>query len=69
MDFSVNTYSVLKQYVLHSQGKLSRLTKAKMRGVYVFHEVLLHERSLHEKCLLGVQQNIVLLIFLFDFSK
>lgn len=30
-----------------------------MRGVYVFHEVVLHDRSLHEKCLLDVQQAII----------
>lgn len=43
--------------------------EVKMRGVYICHQVVLHERSLNEKHLLDVQQNIVLLIRLLDFSK
>jgi len=34
-----------------------------MRGAYIFHEIVPHERSLHEKCLLDVQQNIILFLF------
>lgn len=42
--------------------------EVKMRGVYIFHQVVLHERGLNEKHL-DAQQNTVLLICLLDFSK
>lgn len=38
--------------------------EVKMRGVYTFHQVVLHERSPNEKHLLDVQQNTVIFNFL-----
>lgn len=36
----------------------------KVRGVHIFHEVVLHGRGLQEKGLLSVHQNIIIFHFL-----